>query len=253
MTTRTKWILSGLVALLIIGGIIFGLHLSSKKASPPAQSTASEKQQAVEKPSAPTTQSSTITQDSFSSLPDQDQANLRELVNNVRLYGSSKITPADCSILSIGSVHYAITSYWDKDYTRDSKVWQTPDKDNLWDPNLKKDVQNPGAWMIAYLSTDKSVKWSGTFLRWAAPPSTLTPPDVPQNDPIAQAANTAWKEVLTKKYAHFSFVKATAHDNVLQLHFSVVVNDKPQKVVVSVPIDGTYSSFTPGQVTVKSE
>lgn len=253
MTTRTKRLLICFIVILLIGGITFGLRLSSIKVSSSTQPSSSEKQQTVEKTAAPTPSASTITQDSFSSLPNQDQANLRGLVDNVRLYGSSKITPADCSILSLGSVHYAITSYWDKDYTRDPEVWQTPEKDNLWDPSLKKDVLNPGAWMIAYLSTDKSVKWSGTFLRWAAPPSTLTPPEVPQNDPIAQAANAVWKELLVQKYAHFSFVKATAHDNILQLHFSVVVNDRPQKIVASIPIEGTYSSFTLGQVTVKSE
>jgi len=194
-----------------------------------------------------------ITPENFATLPSQDQENIRQLVQDVRRYGTPNITPEDCSIITIGAIRFSITSYWDKDYTRDPNIWNAPEEVDLWNPNIKSDVLSPGSWMIAYLSTDKKARWPNSLIRWASPPSTVPPPAIPIEDPIGQAANTAWNAILEQNYELFSFVKVTSYENVLQLHFTVVVNNHTEKRVASVPIEGPYDLYTLGPVTIHAE
>lgn len=248
---KKMWLIIGICVVLIVGFVSWH-YMKAKPESKPAAAV----KQAVQIPqenAKPKGTKSGFTQDTFAKLQATDQEAIRNLVHEVRRLGDPQATPTDCSLLTIGDVHYVITSFWDPDYIRDPSVWKAPADDNLWDPKLKEDILNPGAWMIAMLTESKECNWPGVALRWAAPPANLAPPPVSQTEPIAQAANAGWNEILKQKYQFFSFVKVTAVENKLQLHFTVVKVDKPQKVVVTVPINGTYKAWSLGAVSIQDE
>ena len=249
---KKKWIIPILLVVLLVGAVLSWHFVSAKKESMPVAAN-HENQTPQQSASGVEQQPSGFTQNTFAQLQTIDQETIRDLVQKVRRLGDPQVTPADCSLLTLEDAHYAITSFWDPDYIRDPNVWKAPVADNLWDPTLKADIAKPGAWMVAMLTESKESNMSGVVLRWGAPPATLAPPPVTQTEPIAQACNLAWNELLKQKYQFFSFVKATAVQNKLQLHFTVVKADKPQKVVVTVPIKGTYKSWSLGTLSIQAE
>jgi hypothetical protein len=249
---KKKWIFS-VILIALFAGIIRWHFVSTKKESKPIVATNHENQTPQQSAPLVEKQSLVFTPDTFSQLKTIDQETIRDLVQQVRRLGDPQVTPADCSLLTLEDAHYAITSFWDPDYIRDPNVWKAPVADNLWNPSLKADIAKHGAWMVAMLTESKESDMSGVALRWGAPPTTLAPPPVTQAEPIAQACNLGWNELLKQNYSFFSFVKATAVQNKLQLHFTIVKVDKPQKLVITVPINGTYKSWTLGKITIQDE
>ncbi|SPF46298.1 conserved hypothetical protein [Candidatus Desulfosporosinus infrequens] len=250
---KKKWIIPVILVVLLGGGAIRWHFVSAKKESKSVVAAKHENQ--TPEQSAPLVEKQPLgfTPDTFAQLQTIDQETIRDLVQKVRRLGDPQVTPADCSLLTLEDAHYALTSFWDPDYIRDPNVWKAPVADNLWDPSLKADIAKPGAWMVAMLTESKESDMSGVALRWGAPPTTLTPPPVTQSEPIAQACNLGWNEILKQNYSFFSFVKVTAVQNKLQLHFTIVKVDKPQKVVVTVPINGTYKSWSLGKTSIQDE
>jgi len=248
---KKKWIIPGVVLVVLLGGTLGWHFVSTTKES---KSVAANHESPIPAQSVPpVVEPSGFTPDKFAQLQTIDQETLRDFVQKVRRLGDPQVTPADCSLLTLGDTHYAITSFWDKDYIRDPNIWKAPASDNLWDPKLKADIVKPGVWMIAMLTESKETNLPGAALRWGTPPATLAPPPVSQTEPIAQACNSGWNELLKQNYSFFSFEKATAVQNKLQLHFTVVKVDRPQKVVVTVPIDGTYKSWSLGKISIQAE
>jgi hypothetical protein len=249
-----KWLVS-IVSIVIITGGALGWHYThvKKEAKPAVLTTKKEtsKPQPIAQPAeqAP----SGFTQDTFTQLQAMDQETIRDLVQKVRKLGDPQATPKDCTLLTLGDAHFAITSFWDADYYRDQSIWKAPAQDNLWSPEQKKDISRPGAWMIALLTKNAKVSLPDVVLRWAAPPGNMIPPAVSPTEPIAQACNAGWNEILKQKYSFFSFVKATAVQNTLQLHFTVVKVDKPQNVKVTVPINGTIDAWSLGTISIQEE
>lgn len=248
---KRMWLIP-VISVVLFGGFVGWHYMKAKKVNKPA-AVVQQKIQTPQKGAQSKEAQSGFTQNTFAQLQASDQETVRDLVQGVRRLGDPQATPADSSLLKIGDVHYAITSFWDPDYIRDPSVWKAPADDNLWDPQLKADILNPGAWMIAMVTENKKIDLYGVVLRWAAPPANLAPPPVSQTDPVAQALNAGWNEILKQKYPFFSFMKATAVDNKLELHFTVVKVDKPQKVVVTVPINGTDTSWSLGKVSIQDE
>ncbi|MCB8818621.1 hypothetical protein [Desulfosporosinus shakirovi] len=249
---RKKWI--PLILMVIIAGAAISGYFNSPKRGGASVVPADVAGQAPQQSYPPTEQqSSAFSPDTFEHLQAIDQETIRDLVQKVRRLGNPYVTPADCSLLTMEDAHFAVTSFWDPDYIRKSDAWKTSVSDNLWDPSLKGDITKPGAWMVAMLTKSDESDWQDVVLRWDAPPSRLIPPPVSLPEPIAQACNSGWNELLKQNYLFFSFVKATASQNTLQLHFTVVKTDKPQKVVVSVPINGTYKSWSFGNISIQDE
>ncbi|AFM40474.1 hypothetical protein Desaci_1458 [Desulfosporosinus acidiphilus SJ4] len=248
-----KWLISGASVFMILL-IALGWHyISTKKESKPVPVAKQEtpKPQPTAQPSkqAP----SGFTPKTFTQLHTMDQETIRDLIQQVRKLGDPQATPEACSLLTIGDTHYALTSFWDPNYYRDPSIWKATEQNNLWSPELKKDLSKPGAWMVALLTKDPKSPFPDVALRWAAPPDTMTPPAVSQTEPVAQACNAGWNEILKQKYAFFSFVKATADQTTLQLHFTVVKTDKPQNVRVTVPINGSLNNWSLGAITLQDE
>ncbi|WP_088186415.1 hypothetical protein [Desulfosporosinus sp. FKA] len=248
-----KWLIFGASVLMILL-IAWGWHdIRTKKEAKPVPVTKQEtsKPQPMTQTSKQT--SSEFTPETFSQLQTTDQETISDLVQQVRKLGDPQATPEACSLLTIGDAHYALTSFWDPTYYRDPSIWKATEQNNLWSPELKQDLSKPGAWMIALLTKDPKSSFPDVALRWAAPPGMMAPPAVSQTEPIAQACNAGWNEMLKQKYAFFSFVKVTAAQNTLQLHFTVVKTNTPQNMRVTVPIKGSLSKWSLGTITIQDE
>lgn len=248
-----KFIVS-IVSVFLLIVVVLSWHFVNLKHNAKPAVTTNQTKTKVQPSVQPSKQPATgFTQTTFAKLQTLDQETIRDLVKQARKLGDPQATPEQCSLLTVGNVHYAITSFWDPSFYRDPTIWKAPTQDNLWNPNLKKDISEPGAWMIALLTESSKTTLPDVALRWAAPPANLAPPPVSQTEPVAQACNAGWNEILKQKYAFFTFVKATAVGNNLQMHFTVVKVDKPQKVMVTVPINGTFNAWSLGAITIQNE
>lgn len=243
-----------IIVVVLVAGIFIGWHFIDAD-SDSRQMAAVNYEDEIPKRSDPPKeqQASGFSPEAFEQLQEIDQETIRELVQKVRRLGNPQATPSDCSLLVLEDAHFAITSFWDPDYIRDASAWKNIVSDNLWDPSIKTDITKPGAWMVAMLTKSSESNWQGVVLRWDAPPAKLTSPPVSLPEPIAQACNSGWNELLKQNYSFFSFVKATSVQNKLQLHFTVVKKDKPQRVIVTVPINGTYKSWSLGDISIQDE
>lgn len=249
-----KWMIP-VVSLVLLSGIAISWYFTSDNSESKPMVTINHEDPTFNPSARPVEQQqqTSFTPDTFAQLQTIDQETIRDFVQKVRRLGAPQVTPADCSLLALEDAHFAITSFWDPAYIRNASFYETTMTNTLWDPLLKADITKPGAWMVAMLTESKESNWQGVVLRWDAPPSTLISPPVSLPEPIAQACNSGWNELLKQNYPFFSFVKATATQNILQLHFTVVKTDKPQTVVVDVPINGTYKSWSLGNISIRNE